>query len=119
MDEKSVVEDKPSRGLATPGLAPIEEERSSASSKDLDDAYELYRRQDATDLDPLEARKVLRRIDWHILPLLMGTYFLQYLDKSSVNFASVFGLRAGTNLHGQEYAWAQSLFYFGIEVLRD
>lgn len=116
MDEKLAVEDKSSRGLGAPGLAPIEEERSSASSKDLDDAYELYRRQDATNLDPREARQVLRRIDWHILPLLMGTYLLQYLDKSSVNFASVFGLRQGTNLHGQDYSWSLSIFYFGIEI---
>ncbi|KAI4868448.1 MFS general substrate transporter [Hypoxylon rubiginosum] len=116
MDEKLAVEDKSSRGLGAPGLAPIEEERSSASSKDLDDAYELYRRQDATNLDPREARQVLRRIDWHILPLLMGTYLLQYLDKSSVNFASVFGLRQGTNLHGQDYSWSLSIFYFGYLV---
>ncbi|XXH04385.1 hypothetical protein Hte_010799 [Hypoxylon texense] len=117
MDEKLAAEDKSSKGLGTPGLAPVEEERTSASSKDLDDAYELYRRQDATDLDPQEARQVLRRIDWHILPLLMGTYLLQYLDKSSVNFASVFGLRQGTNLHGQDYSWSLSIFYFAWGLL--
>ncbi|XDG00440.1 hypothetical protein ABKA04_000055 [Annulohypoxylon sp. FPYF3050] len=89
---------------------------SSKSSRDLDDAYEFYRRQDATDVNPLEARQVLRKIDWHILPLLMGTYLLQYLDKSTVNFASVFGLRQGTNLHGQDYSWSLSIFYFGYLV---
>ncbi|KAI0834473.1 MFS general substrate transporter [Hypoxylon sp. FL0890] len=91
-------------------------ERSSASSKDLDDAYELYRRQDVTGLDPKETRQVLRRIDWHIMPLLMGTYLLQYLDKATVNFASVFGLREGTNLHGQDYSWSLSIFYFGYLI---
>ncbi|KAI1393189.1 MFS general substrate transporter [Hypoxylon trugodes] len=90
--------------------------KPEASSKDLDDAYELYRRQDATDLDPQEARQVLRRIDQHILPLLMGTYLLQYLDKATFNFASVFGLREGTNLHGQDYSWSLSIFYFGYLI---
>ncbi|KAH9898971.1 MFS general substrate transporter [Xylariomycetidae sp. FL2044] len=89
---------------------------SAASTRDLDDAYELYRKQDATDVDPAEARQVLRRIDWHLLPLLMGTYMLQYLDKSSINFASVFGLRQGTHLQGQEYSWLSSIFYFGYLV---
>ncbi|KAH8903406.1 MFS general substrate transporter [Coniochaeta sp. PMI_546] len=90
------------------------EEITVASSKDLDETYEIYKQQgDDTDLDPDEARRVLRKIDWHILPLLMGSYMLQYLDKSSINFASVYGLQKGTNLHGQDYSWLSSIFYFG------
>lgn len=91
-----------------PGLA------RRASSRDLDETYELYQRQaDAQVADALDARRVLRKIDWHILPLLMGTYMLQYLDKSSINFAVVFGLKKGTNLQNQDYAWLSSIFYFG------
>lgn len=86
---------------------------SAASSRDLDETYEFYKQQDARDVDPNEERRVLRMIDWHILPLLMGTYMLQYLDKSSINFASVYGLLDGTNLHGQQYSWLSSIFYFG------
>ncbi|KAI1401139.1 MFS general substrate transporter [Hypoxylon fuscum] len=118
MSEKKLAIKAVRSRLTHPSLAPIQEqeERPPVSSRDLDDAYELYQRQDATSLDPQEARQVLRRIDWHILPLLMGTYMLQYLDKSTVNFASVFGLREGTNLHGQDYSWSQSLFYFGYLI---
>jgi hypothetical protein len=77
------------------------EEAKSVSSRNLDETYEVYKQQDARELDPQEARRVLRKIDLHILPLLMGTYMLQYLDKSSINFAAVFGLEEGTNLSGQ------------------
>ncbi|KAK5713747.1 hypothetical protein LTR17_017514 [Elasticomyces elasticus] len=80
----------------------------------LDDTYALYSADDV--IDPEEARKVLRKIDWHILPLLCGTYLMQYLDKSSINFASVFHLQEGTHLHGQQYAWLSSIFYFGYLV---
>lgn len=31
----------------------------------------------------------------------------------SLNFASEFGLKQGTNLHGQDYSWLSSIFYFG------
>ena len=89
---------------------------TAASSRDLDETYEIYKQQqqqDVVDLDPAEAHRVLRKIDWHILPLLMGSYMLQYLDKSSINFASVYGLQKGTNLHGQDYSWLSSIFYFG------
>ena len=81
------------------------EDMKQVSPKDLDETYEVYRRQDARDLDPEEARRVLRKIDLHVMPLLMGTYMLQYLDKSSINFAAVFGLEEGTHLTGQDYSW--------------
>ncbi|WPV16536.1 hypothetical protein CLAFUW4_07601 [Fulvia fulva] len=89
---------------------------SSASSNDLDDTYNLYKQQNMDNVDPQEASRVLRRIDYHILPILMMTYMLQYLDKSSINFASVHGLRQGTNLKGQDYSWLGSIFYFGYLV---
>lgn len=83
---------------------------SSASSRDFDETYEVYKQQDARDIDPQEARRVLRKIDLHILPLLMVTYMLQYLDKTSINFAEVYGLEPGLNLQGQDYAWFVNLF---------
>ncbi|KAH8884898.1 MFS transporter [Thozetella sp. PMI_491] len=84
-----------------------------ARTSDLDEAYELYKKQDAIDIDPEEAKRVLRKIDLRVLPLLMVTYMLQYLDKSSINFASVYGLQKGTGLVGQQYSWLSSIFYFG------
>lgn len=91
-------------------------EKTLASSRDLDETYNTYKQQDGQDLDPQEARQVLRRIDTHLLPLLMGTYLLQYLDKTSINSASVFGLKQGTHLQGQQYSWLTSLFYIGYLV---
>ncbi|KAK5138548.1 hypothetical protein LTR08_000136 [Meristemomyces frigidus] len=89
---------------------------SPAPSAALDETYTLYKKDDVINLDPQEARLVLRKIDLHILPILMMTYMLQYLDKSSINFASVYGLKKGTNLHGQDYAWLSSIFYLGYMV---
>ena len=86
---------------------------SISPTSDYDETYEIYRKQDATDIDPAEAKRVLRKIDLRILPLLMVTYMLQYLDKSSISFASVYGLQTGTHLVGQQYAWLSSIFYFG------
>ncbi|KAI1348664.1 MFS general substrate transporter [Xylaria sp. FL0043] len=95
---------------------PSPSEKTLASSRDLDETYDTYRQQDARDLNPREAREVLKKIDRNLLPLLMGTYLLQYLDKSAINSASVFGLKQGTNLHGQQYSWLTSLFYIGYLV---
>lgn len=54
----------------------------AASSTQLDDTYALFKAQDALNIDPAEAKRVLRKIDFRIMPILFITYLLQYLDKS-------------------------------------
>jgi len=75
------------------------------STGSLDDNYELYKSMRGVEVDPLEAKKVIRKVDTRILSLLMVTYFLQYLDKNSINLASVYGLKKDTHLGGQDYSW--------------
>lgn len=41
---------------------------------------------------PEQDRRVLRRIDMVILPIMLGVYFLQALDKATLAYSSVFGL---------------------------
>jgi hypothetical protein len=64
-------------------------------------------------IDSAAARKVLRKIDYHIIPLLFITYNLNFMDKTILSSASVFGLGEDTNLKGQQYSWVSSIFYFG------
>ncbi|KAK2793457.1 hypothetical protein FQN50_010001 [Emmonsiellopsis sp. PD_5] len=89
---------------------------SSISSQALDDSYDVYKKTYDLQVTPEEAKKVLRKVDMRLLPILTLTYMLQYLDKGSINFASVFGLEEGTNLKGQDYSWLGSIFYFGYLV---
>lgn len=78
---------------------------SPVSSTNIDDNYELYKSARDSEIDPIEAKRVLRKIDKRILPILFFTYMLQYLDKNSINFASVYGLQKGTGLTGNDYSW--------------
>ncbi|PWY76268.1 MFS general substrate transporter [Aspergillus heteromorphus CBS 117.55] len=55
--------------------------------------------------------RVLREIDLRLLPILLGIYFLQQLDKSTLSYASVFGLVEKAHLHGQEYSWLGAVVY--------
>lgn len=89
------------------------ETSSSSSRSDLDDEYNLYKRGDEQQLDPSEAKRVLRKIDRRILPILFIIYLLQYLDKNGINYASAYGLRKDTHLVGQDFSWLGSIFYFG------
>lgn len=79
------------------------------SDSDLDDNYRLYKRHAGEQLDPEEAKKVLRKVDFRIVPILFLIYLLQYLDKNALNFSAVFGLEEGLKLEGQDYSWLGSV----------
>lgn len=81
------------------------EDASSGSDRDLDETYQVYKANESLDATESEIKKVIRKIDWHVVPVLFVTYMLQYLDKNSLNFSSVYGLQQGTHLVGQDYAW--------------
>jgi hypothetical protein len=42
------------------------------------------------------AARVLRKIDWRLIPLMFITYNLNFMDKTILSSASVFGLREDT-----------------------
>ncbi|RFU28963.1 hypothetical protein B7463_g7369, partial [Scytalidium lignicola] len=85
-------------------------------TRDHDDALDLFRGEDIDSFEytEKEASAVRWKIDLIILPLLTITYALNFLDKGQLSNASVFGLLQDTHLHGQEYSWTSSIFYFGF-----
>ena len=64
--------------------------------------------------DPEQRRRLVRKIDLTIAPLLACVYFLQYLDKTTLSYAAVMGLRTDAHLHGQQYSDLSMLFYIGF-----
>ncbi|KAL2849846.1 major facilitator superfamily domain-containing protein [Aspergillus pseudoustus] len=65
-----------------------------------------------------EEAKVRRRIDFRVLPLLLGAYFFQQLDKSSLSYVSIFGLVEDANLVGQQYSWLGSILYLAQLIMQ-
>ncbi|KAK1855209.1 MFS allantoate transporter [Colletotrichum chrysophilum] len=64
-------------------------------------------------VDPELNRRLKRRIDTHIVPLICIVYFLQYIDKTAISYASVTGIQQDTGLHGNQFNWVASIFFFG------
>ncbi|KAJ1044540.1 hypothetical protein NDA10_006628 [Ustilago hordei] len=50
-----------------------------------------------------DTTRVLRKIDLYLMPLMCLAVLLQFLDKTSLNYASLLGLKKDTHLHGQQY----------------
>jgi hypothetical protein len=78
---------------------------SRAPSADRDDNYDIYKQYRHAEFSAEEVKRVVRKIDLQLLPILVTIYTLQYLDKNAINFASVYGLQQGTHLSGQDYSW--------------
>ncbi|KAL1961664.1 hypothetical protein VTN77DRAFT_1339 [Rasamsonia byssochlamydoides] len=66
-----------------------------------------------SELDVDKSRALVRKIDRYIMPLICIVYFLQYLDKIAISYASVTGLTQSAHLHGNQFNWVSSIFYFG------
>ncbi|KAJ9645412.1 hypothetical protein H2204_000991 [Knufia peltigerae] len=58
-------------------------------------------------------KRVLRRIDYCIIPLMGFCYMLQFMDKLALSQATLLGLRQDIHLRGSEYSWCSAVFYFG------
>ncbi|KAI9825932.1 MAG: hypothetical protein M1819_000451 [Sarea resinae] len=64
-------------------------------------------------IDLEASRRLVRKIDRYVMPLICIVYFLQYLDKIAISYASVTGLRQSAHLHGNQFNWVSSMFFFG------
>ena len=51
-----------------------------------------------------------------ILPYLAVCYCFFYIDKTTLSYAAIFGIKEDLKLVGKEYSWLSSIFYFGFLV---
>jgi len=50
--------------------------------------------------DPIRLKKLVRKIDLLLVPILFSVYFLQFLDKTTLGYTAVMGLRTDLKLKG-------------------
>ncbi|KAJ5651425.1 Major facilitator superfamily domain general substrate transporter [Penicillium longicatenatum] len=66
-----------------------------------------------TEVSAAQSRRILLKIDSVVLPLIVVSMTLAFLDKNGLAYAAVYGLETDTHLVGQQYSWLGSIFYFG------
>ncbi|XHG08009.1 hypothetical protein AWENTII_011138 [Aspergillus wentii] len=64
----------------------------------------------------MDDARLMRKIDWQILPIMFLTYFLQFLDKVSLNYANVMGLQDDLNMTGNDFSWLATAFFIAYAV---
>ncbi|SCU82222.1 LAME_0C00210g1_1 [Lachancea meyersii CBS 8951] len=80
---------------------------------DFDDAMKLGVQ--AMDIEPTpeESRRLVRKIDLCMFPLMSLVYAIQFMDKTTIGTAAIMGLITDLKMTGDDYSWAGSAFYFG------
>ncbi|ORY28022.1 major facilitator superfamily domain-containing protein [Naematelia encephala] len=96
---------------AKKGEANAEQEVLTENQELYLEALEKYGEDGA--IEPADEKRLKRKLDMRILPLLGICYFFYYIDKTTLSYAAIFGIRTDLDLSGGEYSWLSSIFYFG------
>jgi ACS family allantoate permease-like MFS transporter len=65
------------------------------------------------EISPQEFKSTLRRIDLFLMPLMCLSVLLQFLDKTSLNYANLLGITTDLHFSSHDYSWLGSIFYLG------
>ncbi|KAG8625959.1 hypothetical protein KVT40_006360 [Elsinoe batatas] len=84
-------------------------------TKSADVAMKLFENHDfSMEVDPEEEKRIIKKIDWFIIPLIAVNYIFFYIDKTTLSYAALYGIREDLSLTGSQYSWLSSIFYFGF-----
>ncbi|KAJ7055980.1 major facilitator superfamily domain-containing protein [Mycena amicta] len=110
-----IEKEKPSQAVPPdPNLHAISEEDEADNV-----GYHEYKQglaEHAGELSPEENSAIRWRIDLIILPIFLVTQTLQFLDKTALNYANLFGFQAALHLKGNQFNWLSAQVYFGYAV---
>ncbi|EJD01337.1 MFS general substrate transporter [Fomitiporia mediterranea MF3/22] len=88
----------------------VSSDEVSFDARDGDEALELVGMRRTAQFSEEYNNKLRRKLDYTIPPLCAAVYFTQFLDKNSLNYASIMGLP----ITGQEYNLVALAFYLGF-----
>ncbi|KAI0092677.1 MFS general substrate transporter [Irpex rosettiformis] len=71
---------------------------------------------DDYELDKDEARRIRRKIDFHVLPLMFILYWIQFMDKTTLGSSAILGIKQATHLTTNQYNWLGTIFYLSYLV---
>ncbi|EPE34277.1 MFS general substrate transporter [Glarea lozoyensis ATCC 20868] len=81
-----------------------------------DEETAAYVGQSAVPIDEKTNKELFWTINRRILACIVGTYFCQSLDKGTLGFASIMGIRTDAHLVGQQFSWLGTILYMGVLV---
>ncbi|KAJ7594505.1 major facilitator superfamily domain-containing protein [Mycena floridula] len=88
-----------------------EEKKGSASFHETTDFEGQHGTRLVGCLDEAGYKRILRKIDWHLLPFVSLLYLLSFLDRANIGNAKVAGMAKDLNLGGLKYNIIAAVFF--------
>ncbi|KAJ6780433.1 hypothetical protein PWT90_07947 [Aphanocladium album] len=63
-----------------------------------------------------EEKRLVRKIDLYLMPILWIKYVFNYIDRTNIGNAKIAGMQHDLNLTDDGYAWVLSIFFFGYLI---
>ncbi|OCL13385.1 MFS general substrate transporter [Glonium stellatum] len=67
-------------------------------------------------VDPALEKRLVRKLDFHVVPLVMALYLLAFLDRSNIGNARIAGMATDLKLTGDRYDWLLTIFYISYII---
>ncbi|KAG0159683.1 hypothetical protein PDIDSM_7206 [Penicillium digitatum] len=84
----------------------------------VDKEIQAYAAHSQVEIDDATNRRLKRLIDRRVLVVMIFTYFLQALDKGTMSFSAIMGIKDDANLNdGQKYSWLTTCIYIAVLVV--
>ncbi|KAF1966574.1 MFS general substrate transporter [Bimuria novae-zelandiae CBS 107.79] len=98
-------------------LAPEEGEKKIEDVGEKREGSDSELEANAIDFDGPEARRILSKVDYRLVPVLALLYLVAFIDRSNIGNARVAGLTTDLNMKGLQYNTAVTLFFVPYTLL--
>ena len=127
MDSREIMSEKPIAGHTQPDAVHSPSEKSSTSDEKAtvstaenvshghNEINKHYDPRLAPQYTKQEEDAVVRKLDWHLMPLIFVLYSLSVLDRSNLGNARISGMEDDIDLEGKRYDWLGTAFYISCK----
>ena len=113
MSEKPTASPTPPEAIHSPSSksSSTDEKPAVSTAEDVpqghNDISHHYDRRLAPQYTKKEEDAVIRKLDWHLMPLIFVLYSFSVLDRSNLGNARIAGMEDDIDLGGNRYAWLE------------
>ncbi|KAH8805071.1 major facilitator superfamily domain-containing protein [Xylogone sp. PMI_703] len=87
------------------------------AAKDVDEALVfLQNNLDVGQVVHIDDKKLMRKVDWMLMPLMFACYYLQYTDKTLLSYSGIMGIIEDTNMPENGFSNLAIAFYVSFLV---
>ena len=121
MSEKPITGPTPPEAIHSPSSksSSTDEKPTVSTAEDVphdhNDINHHYDRRLAPQYTKEEEDAVIRKLDWHLMPLIFVLYSLSVLDRANLGNARISGMAKDIDLSGNRYDWLGTTFYIACK----